>query len=131
MGMALDHPFAAVIAWSPGIALETARPARGRRVFVSHGRHDPVLSYDVDCGEIVPLLRGEGAAVSFLPFDGGHEIPQIAEDAFLDAAFGPAPGAAVHALPVEETVCHSAMGSGEGLRWITVTVHLIRVRAIS
>ena len=38
MGLSRDHPFFAVIAWSPGIAIETSRPARGRRVFVSHGR---------------------------------------------------------------------------------------------
>lgn len=105
MGMAQGEAFSAVIAWSPGIALETARPARGRRVFVSHGRRDPVLSYAVDCEEIVPMLRGEGAAVTFLPFDGVHEMPQAAKDAFLDAVFGPVPGEAAHSLPADQPVC--------------------------
>jgi phospholipase/carboxylesterase len=108
MGMSRHEQFSAVIAWSPGIALATASPARGRRVFVSHGRQDRTLSFAVDCGEIVPLLRSEGAAVSFLPFDGVHEVPQIAEDAFLDAIFGPAPGAPLHPLPPSVETCQSA-----------------------
>jgi len=90
MGMARSRPFSAVIAWSPGIAIETAGPARGRRVFVSHGRQDPVLSFEVDKNEIVPLLEREGAAVTFLPFDGVHEAPRAVKDAFLDAVFGTA-----------------------------------------
>src|SRR4029078_5440353 len=65
MGMARSRPFSAVIAWSPGIAIETALPARGRRVFVSHGTRDPTLHFAVTCGEIVPLLKSEGAKVSF------------------------------------------------------------------
>ena len=108
MGMARDHPFSAVIAWSPGIAIETASPAHGRRVFVSHGRQDPVLSFSTDCTEIVPLVQSEGAVVSFLPFEGGHEMPDIAKDAFLDAVFGPVPGAQVHPLPARVERCMSA-----------------------
>lgn len=105
MGLSRNHPFSAVIAWSPGIAIETASPARGRRVFVSHGRQDQVLSFNTDCAEIVPLVQSEGAAVSFLPFAGGHEIPQIAKDTFLDAIFGPLPGAPVHPLPSKVERC--------------------------
>jgi len=107
MGLSRSHPFSAVIAWSPGIAIETASPAHGRRVFVSHGRQDPVLSFNTDCTEIVPLVEGEGARVSFLPFDGGHEMPEIAKDAFLDATFGPLPGAPPHPLPAKVERCMS------------------------
>jgi predicted esterase len=105
MGLSRNHQFSAVIAWSPGIAIETASPARRRRLFVSHGRQDRVLSFNTDCGEIVPMLQSEGAAVSFLPFNGGHEIPEIAKKAFLDAVFGPAPGMAVHPLPLTVERC--------------------------
>lgn len=108
MGLSRNHQFAAIIAWSPGIAIETASPARSRRVFVSHGRQDRVLSFNTDCAEIVPLLQSEGAAVSFLPFTGGHDIPEIAKDAFLDAVFGPAPGAALHSLPLNVERCMAA-----------------------
>jgi predicted esterase len=96
MGMARSEKFAAVIAWSPGIAIETARPARGRPVFVSHGRRDPTLHFEVTSGDIVPLLESEGAKVSFMAFDGVHEVPEAAKLAFLDAAFGPAPGTQPH-----------------------------------
>jgi len=113
LGMARSQPFSAVIAWSPGIAIQTSQPARGRRVFVSHGRSDPVLSYATDCGEIVPLLQGEGAIVTFLPFDGVHEVPETAKDTFLDAAFGPVPGAPPHPLPAGEAVCKAGPGARE------------------
>ena len=64
-----------------------------------------MLSYNTDCGEIVPLLQSEGAKVSFMPFDGGHEIPKIAKDSFLDALFGPRPGAGAHPLPLKVERC--------------------------
>ena len=89
VGMSRNHPFKAVIAWSPGIAIKTLDPARGREVFVSHGRQDPLLKFEVTCGEIVPLLRSEGAVVTFRAFDGGHEAPDAVKDEFLDAAFAP------------------------------------------
>jgi phospholipase/carboxylesterase len=105
MGMSKDHDFAAVIAWSPGIAIRAERPARGRRVFVSHGRNDQLLKFFVTCSEIVPLLESEGAALTFLPFDGGHEVPESVTDAFLDAVFGPAPGQPIHRLDVVRPSC--------------------------
>jgi predicted esterase len=87
MGLSRRRDFAAVIAWSPGIAIESASPARGRLVYVSHGRADPTLRFEVTSGEIVPLLENEGAEVTFVPFDGVHEVPASARKAFLDAAF--------------------------------------------
>jgi phospholipase/carboxylesterase len=105
MGMARAYPFAAVIAWSPGVAIEASQPARGRRVFVSHGREDPTLSFAFTCGEIVPLLRSEGADVTFMAFEGVHEVPKAAREAFLDAAFGPLPGQSPQPLPAEAPLC--------------------------
>ncbi|MGE5562811.1 MAG: alpha/beta hydrolase [Bacillota bacterium] len=90
MGMSRDHPFEAVIAWSPGIAIRTANPARGRPVYISHGRQDPLLKFDVTADDIVPLVKSEGGAVTFLPFDGGHDAPAWVKDAFLDAVLGKA-----------------------------------------
>ena len=112
MGLAKDHSFAAVIAWSPGIAIATERPASGRRVFVSHGRTDPVLSFATTCGEIVPLLRSEGAAVTFVPFEGGHDAPVWLKDAFLDAVFGRVPGSQARPLPAEVERCTAAGTAG-------------------
>ncbi|HEY7007119.1 MAG TPA: hypothetical protein VH392_11645 [Sphingomicrobium sp.] len=105
MGMSRSEKFAAVIAWSPGIAIEASQPARGRRVFVSHGTRDMTLHYEVTCGDIVPLLESEGAKVSFLSFDGKHEVPEEAKDAFLDAAFGAVAGAEARPIPTQAPVC--------------------------
>jgi predicted esterase len=107
MGLSSAEHFAAVIAWSPGIAIRDVSPARGRRVFVSHGRQDPILKFDVTCGEIVPLLQGEGADVTFLPFDGGHDAPPPVKDAFLDAVFGKVPGTQALPLPASAAVCEA------------------------
>jgi predicted esterase len=105
MGLSRDHPFAAVIAWSPGIAIETVGAARGRRVFVSHGRADPILKFETTCADIVPLLESEGAAVTFLPFDGAHEAPVWLKDTFLDAVFGRRAGSQAVPLPAKAERC--------------------------
>lgn len=105
MGLSRDYDFSAVIAWSPGIAIRTEDPARGRKVFVSHGYSDPLLKFAVTCADIVPLLKTEGADVTFLAFDGGHDAPPDMKDAFLDAAFGPVPGQPAHPLPSEMPAC--------------------------
>ncbi len=108
MGMSRYEQFAAVIAWSPGIAIRAEDPARGRRVFISHGRQDPILKFDVTCNDIVPLLKSEGAKVTFVAFDGGHEAPTWLKDEFLDAVFGRVAGSQAHelpALPAEADTC--------------------------
>jgi predicted esterase len=115
MGMSRREPFAAVIAWSPGIAIQTVEPARGRRVLVSHGREDPILKFAETCGEIVPLLQSEGAALTFLPFEGGHEAPTWLKDTFLDALFGARPGTEAHPLPASVETCLPPMRDQRGL----------------
>jgi len=99
MGMSRDHPFAAVIAWSPGIAIRTLNPARGRKVYISHGRTDPILKFDTTCNDIVPLVKSEGGDVTFVPFDGGHDAPPWLKDEFLDAVFGRMAGSEAGPLP--------------------------------
>jgi phospholipase/carboxylesterase len=47
---------------------------RGLRVFVSHGRADPVLSFAA-AERFQRELADAGLAVTWVPFDGGHEIP--------------------------------------------------------
>lgn len=46
----------------------------GIAAFVSHGRSDPDLSFDAG-QRLAGFLTSGGAAVTWLPFDGGHEIP--------------------------------------------------------
>jgi phospholipase/carboxylesterase len=48
--------------------------ARGLRVLVSHGRADDDLAFSAGEGLRDALVAG-GAEVTWVPFDGGHEIP--------------------------------------------------------
>jgi phospholipase/carboxylesterase len=51
-------------------------PARNSLpVFQSHGREDPLLPY-AGAERLAALWRDAGAALDFVPFRGGHEIPQ-------------------------------------------------------
>jgi hypothetical protein len=95
-----------------------ARRPGGRDYALSHGRQDLLLRFDETCGEIVPLVQGEGGVVTFMPFDGGHDAPPAVKDAFLDAVFGPLPGAPPHPLPASVERCmappHDQRGVGTG-----------------
>jgi phospholipase/carboxylesterase len=53
-----------------------ANIARGIRpaVFMSHGRQDPVLPFAMS-ERLKDLLKEQGFAVTWLPFEGGHQIP--------------------------------------------------------
>jgi phospholipase/carboxylesterase len=46
----------------------------GVAAFVSHGRGDPDLSFDAG-QRLAGFLTSGGAAVTWMPFEGGHEIP--------------------------------------------------------
>jgi phospholipase/carboxylesterase len=71
--------------WAPRFATR-----RGLKVFQSHGTLDPILPYGI--AERLRLLWEEaGADVTFVSFEGGHEIPPpvVAEaERFLAAALG-------------------------------------------
>jgi phospholipase/carboxylesterase len=54
-------------------ALSAPRPARPR-FFLSHGRRDPVVPF-TGATRAKELLEKHGFAVTWRPFDGGHEIP--------------------------------------------------------
>ena len=45
-------------------------------VFISHGRRDPVLSFEI-ADRFRQKLEAAGMHVTWCPFDGGHEIPAI------------------------------------------------------
>jgi len=48
---------------------------KGLPVFMSHGRADNILPYDL-AERLRADLVAAGLAVTFVPFDGGHEIPE-------------------------------------------------------
>jgi phospholipase/carboxylesterase len=74
-----DVPLAALVVLS-GTPIDTTgwRENMSRRkglpVFMSHGRADDVLPYDLADGLRADMVAA-GLVVTFLPFDGGHEIP--------------------------------------------------------
>lgn len=61
----------AQLEWRPRYASR-----RGLRVLITHGRLDADLSFDV-AASFQGELRAAGWDVTWLPFDGGHEIPLV------------------------------------------------------
>ena len=57
--------------WNRGIA-----GRRGLPVFISHGRQDNILRYDM-AERLRDSMRKAGLRVHWVPFDGGHEIPSL------------------------------------------------------
>jgi len=79
LALRLEEAPAAVIAFSPTLvdraSWERAAALRkGLRVFISHGRQDPLLPIR-GTEALVALLSAAGVAVDYLPFDGPHTIP--------------------------------------------------------
>ncbi len=55
--------------------------------FVSHGINDDILSFAYTRDFTVPTLRGNGMAVEFLPFDGGHVLPDVIQSGAIEWLF--------------------------------------------
>lgn len=91
--------FRTLLIFSPGILYLSARRTPGQRVFLAHGRSDPVLSFQASKTRFVPHLRREGLAVTFRAFDGRHELPDPVLREALDLWLAPASHAARAALP--------------------------------
>jgi phospholipase/carboxylesterase len=56
---------------------------RGLPVFISHGRHDDILPFEV-ADRYRRKLEAAGLDVTWVPFDGGHEVPAAAVVALND-----------------------------------------------
>ena len=80
IGLTNGDVFGTVIAFSPGF-VAVSEPHGRPRVFVSHGRSDPILPYEACSGTMVPMLRQAGYVVELVPFDGGHTVPPEVADA--------------------------------------------------
>ncbi|MFK7989695.1 MAG: alpha/beta hydrolase [Sandaracinaceae bacterium] len=79
VALTLRFPLAGVATLSGGPVDHARWQARMQsrppaRVFVSHGRSDPLLSFEA-ARALQEELASEGAQVRWLPFDGGHSIP--------------------------------------------------------
>lgn len=88
LGVANGDLFSHLVAYSPGFYLP-GEPTGRPRIFATHGRGDQILSFARTSQQLVPQLRDEGYDVTFLPFDGDHEVPDTISEAalawFLDA----------------------------------------------
>lgn len=82
LGLQNGDLFTHVAAFSPGFFVGNQR--RGRPVFyVSHGRCDQILPFDVTSRRIVPMLEESNYSVRFKDFDGPHTVPAaVAREAF-------------------------------------------------
>jgi phospholipase/carboxylesterase len=49
---------------------------KGLRVFITHGRADPTLSFEV-AERMQGAMAAAGMRVTWFPLDGGHEIPEV------------------------------------------------------
>ncbi|HEX5661496.1 MAG TPA: hypothetical protein VFX59_30110 [Polyangiales bacterium] len=58
--------------WAP-----RAEAVRGLPILQTHGKSDPILPY-ADAERLRSLLEGGGAALTFVAFEGGHELPPAA-----------------------------------------------------
>jgi phospholipase/carboxylesterase len=79
IGLTNGDVLPAVLAFSPGF-LVAPHPTGEPRIFISHGRSDPVLPIDTCSRSFVPSIRGAGYEVNFREFDGGHTVPPAIAD---------------------------------------------------
>ncbi len=91
-----DEPLEALVLLSPTFVNERVwrdgmPRRRGLRVFISHGRQDGILPFDI-AARLQQAMRDAGLRVTWVPFDGGHEMPMPVVDAlnaFLAGRDGP------------------------------------------
>src|SRR5262245_32341967 len=89
VGLTNGDVLGTVLAFSPGF-LVAPNPTGRPRIFVSHGRSDPILPIDACSRSFVPSMREAGYEVNFREFEGGHTVPPAISDAavrwWLDGA---------------------------------------------
>lgn len=76
LGLGNGDLFSRVVAFSPGFIPNSDSPWVGKpEFFISHGRQDQILPIGATSQQIVVLLQAENYTVTFVQFDGGHEVP--------------------------------------------------------
>jgi len=84
LGVSNGDLFTHLVGFSPGFLLSVDPIVGKPRVFVSHGRQDTVLPVQNSREDIVPGLRSDGYDVTYVEFDGGHQVPAAVGDSALD-----------------------------------------------
>jgi phospholipase/carboxylesterase len=81
LGLTNGDLFRSVIGFSPGF-IAFGQQNGMPRLFISHGTHDSVLPIGRTSRRGVPRLRAAGYRVTYVEFDGDHEVPpRIAREA--------------------------------------------------
>lgn len=77
LGVGITNPeiFTRVVAFSPGFVTNAEQQPRKPPIFISHGVRDGVLPIQTTSRVIVPELRADGYEVTYVEFDGTHQIP--------------------------------------------------------
>ena len=74
LGLVSAAAFSDILAFSPGFAAPSRSEDRPR-IFIAHGRQDPVLPFE-RCGDrVAAALAQSGYDVAYKPFGGGHVVP--------------------------------------------------------
>jgi phospholipase/carboxylesterase len=75
LGLMNGDLFSHIVAFAPGF-IATPGPTVGTpAIFVAHGTRDTVLSIDWTSRRFVPRLKNDGYNVTYLEFDGPHNVP--------------------------------------------------------
>ncbi len=81
LGLTNPQLFTGVLALSPGFAVHSEKLDGRQRVFLAHGRSDPVLAFSNVTNRIVPALQAGGIEPRTRWFAGGHRIePDIYDE---------------------------------------------------
>jgi predicted esterase len=90
LGLSNGDQLAGIVAHSPGSAT-VDHPRGAPAFFISHGTEDQILPIEETSRLIVPALQARGCSVTYVEFDGRHEVPdEIADQAmaWLAQRFG-------------------------------------------
>ncbi|HEX7937803.1 MAG TPA: alpha/beta hydrolase-fold protein [Gemmatimonadaceae bacterium] len=74
VGIANGDLFTHVMAYSPGALIAPFQQGKPK-CFISHGQADTQLSFEFDRDNIAGKLTQNAYDVTFVPFNGGHEVP--------------------------------------------------------
>lgn len=87
LGIINGDLFSDILAFSPGFAAPT-RAMDAPRIFISHGREDPVLPID-RCGRrVAAAVEASGYDLDYREFSGGHVVPTEMVTAAFDRFLG-------------------------------------------
>ena len=74
LGIGTGETFGHVMAFSPGVMQPVAVQGKPR-IFISHGRSDPIIPIDVTSRRFVPRLKKLGYDVTYREYEGRHGVP--------------------------------------------------------